>query len=115
MSNQFAWNDAIEHMNKINSLKSLMSKLYPMWAMQGKVKACILYSACNSVGFSEFGTLEQLKHYLDIVKVDMFYIKTSYGEWQVYLDKYDTYRFEDRKDYKLLKVIRFDREIDIKI
>lgn len=115
MSNLFAWNDAIAHMNKINSLKSLMFKLFPMWAIEGKVQACILYSACNSVGFSDFGTLAQLKHYLETVTIDMFYIKTQYGEWQIYLDKYDTYRFEDRKNYKLLKIIRFDCEIDIKI
>ena len=115
MSNQFAWNDAIEHLNKINSLKSLMFKLYPMWAKEGRVQACIMYSACNSVGFSDFRTLEQLKHYIETIHIDMIYIKTSYGEWQVYLDKYDTYRFEDRKDYKLLKIIRFDKEIDIKI
>ena len=51
----------------------------------------------------------------NVDNIDMIYIKTSYGEWQIYLDKYDTYRFEDRKGYKLLKIIRFDKEIDIKI
>lgn len=115
MNNQFAWNDTIARMNKVNSLKSLISKLFPMWATDGRIKACIMYSACNSAGFSNFGSLEQLKHYIENVMIDMIYIKTNYGEYQIYLDKYDTYRFEDRKDHKLLKIIMYDKEIDIKI
>ena len=109
-------------MNKNNSLKSLTKKLYPMWR-DGRIKACLMYSACNTVGFSDFTITsnvekqieKQIEKYIDSIIIDMLYIKTNYGEWEIYLDKYDTYRFEDRKGYKLLKIIRFDREIDIKI
>lgn len=118
MNNKFAWNDAIARMNKNNSLKSLTKKLYPMWR-DDRIKACLMYSACNTVGFSDFTTTanaeKQIEKYIDSIIIDMLYIKTNYGEWQIYLDKYDTYRFEDRKDYKLLKIVMYDREIDIKI
>lgn len=115
MNNNFAWNDTIARMNKNNSLKSLMNKLLPLWAKDGRIKACIMYSACNTVGFSDFKSIADLEHYIDNIIIDMMYIKTNYGEYQIYLDKYDTYRFEDRKDYKLLKIIMYDKEIDIKI
>lgn len=115
MSNNFNWNDTIARMNKNNSLKSLLRKLMILWAKSDRIKACIMYSALNTVGFSQIKNVHELEHYIDNIIVDMVYIKTNYGEWQVYLDKYDTYRFEDRKDYKLLKIIQFDGEIDIKI
>lgn len=116
MSNEFAWNDAIATMNKNNSLKSLLGKLMTMWAKDGRVNACLLYSCCNTVGFSDFKSITELEHYIDIVIVDMIYIKTKYGEYQIYLDNYDTYRFEDRKDYKLLKILLFgNKEIIIKL
>lgn len=115
MSNQFAWNDTIHRMNKNNSLKSLMGKLLPMWAKDGRVNACIMYSACSTAGFSNFKSIAELEHYIDSIIIDMIYIKTNHGEWQIYLDKYDTYRFEKRKDYTLLKIIKFDGEVDIKI
>lgn len=115
MNNQFAWNDTIACMNKNNSLKSLMRKLLPMWTEGGKVRACIMYSACSTAGFSDFRSITDLEHYIDTIIIDMVYIKTNYGEYQIYLDKYDTYRFEDRKDHKILKIIMYDKEIDIKI
>ena len=115
MSNTFAWNDTINHMNKNNSLKSLMGKLLPMWAKNGRVNACIMYSDCSSAGFSNFKSISELEHYIDSIIIDMIYIKTNYGEYQIYLDTYDTYRFEQRKDYTLLKIIRYNDEIDIKI
>ena len=114
MSNAFAWNDTINRMNKNNSLKSLTKKLYPLWR-KGNIRACLMYSACNTVGFSDFNNEVQIGQYIDSIIIDMLYIKTSFGEWQIYLDKYDTYRFEDRKDYTLLKIIMYDKEIDIKI
>ena len=109
------WNDTIARMNKKDSLKRLMNKMLPLWAKEGKVKACLMYSACSTAGFSDFKTLAELEHYIDTIIIDMLYIKTSYGEYQIYLDKYDTYRFENRKDYTLLKMIMYDREIDIKL
>lgn len=115
MSSNFNWNDTIEKMNKNNSLKSLLRKLMILWAKNGGVKVCLLYSALNTVGFSDFKTIIELEHYIDNINIDMIYIKTNHGEWQVYLDKYDTYRFEYRKRYKILKIIQFDGEIDIKI
>lgn len=115
MSNTFTWNETIARMNKNNSLKSLMSKLLPLWAKDGKVLACIMYSACNTVGFSDFKSLAELEHYIDTIIIDMIYIKTNHGEYQVYIDTYDTYRFEKRKDHTLLKIIRYNDEIDIKI
>lgn len=115
MNSQFAWNDTIARMNKNNSLKSLMKKLLPLWTKDGKVRACLMYSACSTAGFSDFKSLNDLEHYIDNILIDMVYIKTNYGEWQIYLDKYDTYRFESRKDYKLLKIITYDGEIDIKL
>lgn len=115
MNNNFNWNDTIAKMNKNNSLKSLLGKLMVIWAKDGRVKVCLMYSALNTVGFSDLQNIKELEHYIDNINIDMIYIKTNHGEWQVYLDKYDTYRFEDRKRYKLLKIIKFDGEIDIKI
>lgn len=74
-----------------------------------------MYSACNTVGLGDFRTTVELGNYIDSVIIDMIYIKTAYGEYQIYLDKYDTYRFENRRGYTLLKIIRYDGEIDIKI
>lgn len=115
MNSNFNWNDTIAKMNKNNSLKSLLGKLMVIWAKNGGVKVCLMYSALNTVGFSDLKSITELEHYIDNINIDMIYIKTNHGEWQVYLDKYDTYRFEDRKRYKLLKIIQFDGEIDIKI
>lgn len=90
MSN-FGWNNTIQKMGKLNSIKSLLHKLYPLW-QNGKVTV-LLYSALNTVGFADFNGIDNIDGYIDNIVVDMIYIRTANGEADIYLHEYETYRF----------------------
>lgn len=69
----------------------LLQKLYPLWK-NGKVTV-LMYSALNTVSFADFRDIEQCIEYFNRIVVDMVYIKTSYSESSIYMDSYETYRF----------------------
>lgn len=81
----------IQKIRKLKSIKSLLHKLYPLW-LNGKVTV-LLYSALNTVGFADFAGIDKIDGYIDNIIVDMIYIKTANGEVDIYLDDYETYRF----------------------
>lgn len=81
----------IQKIRKLKSIKSLLHKLYPLW-LNGKVTV-LLYSALNTVGFADFARIDKIDEYIDNIIVDMIYIKTAHGEVDIYLDDYETYRF----------------------
>ena len=81
----------IKKIRKLKSIKSLLHKLYPLW-LNGKVTV-LLYSALNTVSFADFAGINNIDGYIDNIIVDMVYIKTAHGEVDIYLDDYETYRF----------------------
>ena len=81
----------IQKIRKLKSIKSLLHKLYPLW-LNGKATV-LLYSALNTVGFADFARIDKVDEYIDNIIVDMIYIKTANGEVDIYLDGYETYRF----------------------
>lgn len=81
----------IKKIRKLKSIKSLLHKLYPLW-LNGKVTV-LLYSTLNTVSFADFAGINNIDGYIDNIMVDMVYIKTANGEVDIYLDSYETYRF----------------------
>lgn len=100
---------------KKNSLSSLILKLGMLRITNGSVHSCLMCSTRGLVGLSDFSTAEQLEEYIRAVDIHTIHIRTNYGDWKVQLHNYDTYRFENKKGYKLLKIITYDGEIEIKI
>lgn len=87
------WNDAIHLMNKKQSLSRLFTRLYPI-CRNGNATV-ILYSTNSSISLSEFKSLDDITPYINNVGIDMFYIKTLKGDWQIYLDNYDTFELNN--------------------
>lgn len=83
------------------SIVRLLKKLYPLWK-DGKVTV-ILYSALNTVSFADFSSIENCIDYFNKVLVNMVYIKTQYGECEVYIDNYEKYRFNNDKGTLIIK------------
>lgn len=89
--NNFRYNGTVQKMRKLNSIKSLLHKLYPLW-LNSKVTV-LLYSALNTVSFADFTGIDKIDGYIDNIIVDMIYIRTDNGEADIYLYEYETYRF----------------------
>ena len=86
------WNDAIHTMNKRDSLCRLFTRLTPI-CRNGNATV-IIYSTNNTISLSEIRSLDDLKTYINNAGADMFYIKTIKGDWQIYLDNYDTFTLD---------------------
>ena len=92
----FEWNNAIQRMQRNESMIRLLRKLYPLWE-NGKV-IVLMYSTLNTVSFADFNNIEWCVNYFNRIAVDMVYIKTSYGECNVYMNQYETYRFNKERE-----------------
>lgn len=74
-------------------LKTMLEK---MWLREkdGQNTYTCLYTTLNSVALTQFNNVNELYKFVLNTPIDMIYIKTPYGEHQIYTDKLDTYRYE---------------------
>ena len=74
-------------------LKNMLEK---MWLREkdGQNTYTCLYTTLNSVALTQFNNVNELYKFVLNTPIDMIYIKTPYGEHQIYTDKLDTYRYE---------------------
>lgn len=75
----------------INSLKSLIKKLYPLW--RNGNAAVLIHTESYTASFNNFSCIEQIDNFLMSASLYSLYIKTIHGEWNIPLDKYETYKF----------------------
>lgn len=90
------------------SLSNCLCKLMGYWR-HGRCTV-LLYSACNTVGFSDLQTEDKLKKYINDVTVDMIYIKTSKSEAQIYVSDVTSYRF-----FYKLSTLYINTKYDLKL
>lgn len=113
----FEWNDAIAKMNKANSLNRLLLRLRALWC--GGRCNVNLYTPMRTLGMIDFANDNEITSFVTsyINGIDMLYIKSNFGEWNIYLDKYSTFRFVNSNDkYTTLYIEMLDdTEIKIKI
>ena len=87
----FSWNETIQKMNKNNSLKGLLKKLSVR-----NVQVIILTNNDN-IDLSCFQNEYQLERFVDNNNISGLYIRTNISEYEVPLDKYDTYIMSNDK------------------
>lgn len=101
----FSWNDTISKMNKNNSLKGLLKKL------KEKNALVLLYTPMVTMGLNQLTSDGDINKFINNNEIAMLHIETAKGKRDVYLNKYDTYRFNNLKNS--LSIIMYDSEIEI--
>lgn len=116
MSN-FEWNDTIAKMNKATSLNKLLLKLRVLW-LGGRCNVN-LYTPMRTLGMGDFKDEYEMTLFITncIQGIDMMYIRSNFGEWEIYLHNYRTFRFNNNTDNsKTVHIEMFDdSEIIVKI
>lgn len=101
----FSWNDTISKMNKNNSLKGLLKKL------KEKNALVLLYTPMVTMGLNQLTSDDDINKFINNNEIAMLHIETAKSKRDVYLDKYDTYRFNNIKNS--LSIIMYDSEIEV--
>lgn len=87
----FSWNDTIQKMNKNNSLKGLLKKL------SVKPIQVVLITSENEIDLNCFQNEYQLERFIDTNDIKFLYIRTNISEYNISLEKYDTYSMSNDK------------------
>jgi hypothetical protein len=92
-------------------LNKLLLKLMPLW-LGGR---CIvnLYTPLTTVSLSDFSTQRELTEFVLRANPDMIYIKTNYGEWQIYLKGLQSFKLVNNKDNSKILKIFFNNNSEI--
>lgn len=95
----FSWNDTISKMNKESSLKGLLKKLKNK-LVYGKT-VVLIYTTNSTIGLSQLVDDTTIEKFVEAANIEMIYIKTPKGKWEIYLNNYDTYHFNNNNDNTL--------------
>ena len=98
----FSWNDTIHKMNKNNSLKNLLNKL------RDKNAVVVIYTPIVTIGLNQLLNDSELSKFVDNNEISMLHIQTSKGSRDVYLNDYDTYRFNNSKN--MLTILFYNKD-----
>lgn len=98
----FSWNDTIHKMNKNNSLKNLLNKL------KDKNAVVVIYTPIATIGLNQLLNDNALSKFVDNNEISMLHIQTPKGSRDVYLEDYDTYRFNNSKN--MLTILFYNKD-----
>lgn len=72
---------------------AFIKELYVAWSRERSF-VCLLYSALNTNGFSDFSSREELERYVNIIQIDMIYINSTNSDGvQLYRKDLQKYQF----------------------
>lgn len=112
MSN-YNWNDAIYEMNKAASLKSLMAVLYELWENK-ELKLVFLYVDNRAYGIEQFKNLQAIELFMKNNSVQAIYVQTADATHMLNVKDYQTFRYANNEERKVLTISYTDKQVNLK-
>lgn len=92
--------DVVYELNRRNMFNNMIIDLY---IYQNISYIVLIYTALNTLGFSDFSDVSRLSVYLNSVLVDMVYIKNKKTNISIYTNDLDIYYIKNDTLYLRLK------------